>query len=281
MAQTWIVGFDGSDPAKRTVDWTVAQASGRAVEVRLVSAWEVPFLMRLSGLRMSSGVDRVGLEATAAHAVDEEIERVGSRGVPVAGEAIEGDPRSVLMGESAAADLVVVGQRGHDGAGPLHLGSVSRHVATHATRPVAVVPSDARVEPARRLLVGFDGSPNSVAAVRWALDFAAPDAAVTVATAFEVVPWLDAATTAERFGPEVEEAARTFEHHVDEVDAAGRARRDFEIGDPRGVLAEAALEADLLVVGERGRGGLAGTLLGSVTTWLLHNATSPIVVVPG
>ncbi len=51
-------------------------------------------------------------------------------------------------------------------------------------------------------------------------------------------------------------------------------------GYPSSVLLDAAAEADLLVVGSRGRGGFAELLLGSVSHQCLHHATSAVVVVP-
>lgn len=281
MTDTWIVGMDGSAAAERAVDWAVAHAAGRDVTLRIVAAWEVPALARLSGLRMSSGVDRAGIEATAAYTVDSTLERIEADGLAATGEVIEGDPRSVLLGTTAAAELLVVGRRGTStDPGPLHLGSVSRHCATHAGRPVVVVPEGAPIVPTADVVVGMDDSDHARQALRWAITFAPSAAAITAIRAFEVVPWLGPESTEERFAPEIAEAAAAFEADVDEIDPEHRVTRRLEVGDPRDLLADAALGAGLLALGGRGHRGLTAAVMGSVTTWLLQHVGAPTVVMP-
>ncbi|WP_131823019.1 universal stress protein, partial [Mycobacteroides chelonae] len=53
-----------------------------------------------------------------------------------------------------------------------------------------------------------------------------------------------------------------------------------EEGAPARVLIDAAADAELLVVGSRGRGSFAGLLLGSVSQRCAQGATCPVVIVP-
>ena len=61
-------------------------------------------------------------------------------GVNVRSESIEGGSTSVLLEQSADADMLVVGARGHGGFIGLVLGSVSDQCTRHAHIPVVVVP---------------------------------------------------------------------------------------------------------------------------------------------
>lgn len=68
---------------------------------------------------------------------------------------------------------------------------------------------------------------------------------------------------------------------ADGVPAKVRVAR-ASVGEAAHVIAEAASEegGEVIVVGTRGRGPLAGLLLGSVTQRLLHIAPCPVLAVP-
>jgi len=71
---------------------------------------------------------------------------------------------------------------------------------------------------------------------------------------------------------------------VDEIDASGpRGPRDSDggpAGGPAATILRAAESADLVVVGSRGRGGLKGLFLGSVSRQVVHHSPCPVLVVP-
>jgi nucleotide-binding universal stress UspA family protein len=62
-------------------------------------------------------------------------------GIEVEQKLVEGDAGDALVAESGSAELVVVGSHGRSGIQAALLGSVSRHVTTHAACPVVVVKS--------------------------------------------------------------------------------------------------------------------------------------------
>ena len=282
MTARWIVGIDGSDAAVDALRWAVAQCVDRDAEITAIGAYHVPAIMAVFTAKRGFGVDELGLAATAAHDVDVAIEAARSSAVrvPVVASAVEGQAQHVLVDASDDADLLVIGRTGSGELRHHLLGSVSQYCVTHSRTPVAVVPSAAAPRAASSIVVGFDGSEHAAAAVRWALAFAGETARVRVVAAVEVAPWVDDEMSRDRFGDDIRREQDRIASALDVVDPDGRAERSIVLQGPRQALAEAQEDADLVVVGSRGRGLIAVGLLGSVSTWLLHDATLPIVVVP-
>lgn len=143
-------------------------------------------------------------------------------------------------------------------------------------------------------MVGVDGSPASQAALRWAADEGGyRDARLVAVYAWTFVPPAPMAEPgmipmpamdfpgqldAERAAAEEEFHAAVDAAFADEAPAVEVERKLVE-GDPADVLLREAAEADLLVVGSRGRGGIAAALLGSVSKHVVSHAECPVVVV--
>lgn len=135
----------------------------------------------------------------------------------------------------------------------------------------------------RRLIVGVDGSPNSLAAVEWAAGLARlVGAEVTAVHALGLLERLDADTSVPVEGHHDE-----IRQRFDEVwtapltDVPVPARREMRYGRPADVLLAVGddLDVDLVVVGTRGLGG-AGLLLGSTSAEVAQRCRRPVVVVP-
>ncbi|TFH21191.1 MAG: universal stress protein [Acidimicrobiales bacterium] len=282
----WIVGIDGSECATNAVRWVVANAPGRATSLEFLTAWQAP---TIGAYPMSSPSVTVFDDSELIAAAADETEVVAERcraalDVPVESFVGRGGPAEVLLAASEHAGLLVVGSRGRGGFARLLLGSTSTQCATHATVPTVVVPGDLEPIASRRILVGFDGSPNSLAAVRWAVQFASADSTVVVAWVWDATP-LAVGSDAFFFPDASDLAAERFNHLVEPIEYEASARdvtieREFIRGTPRAALASHADDVDLVVVGARGHGAVGSALLGSVSTWILHHVHRPIVVVP-
>ncbi|MHC5905753.1 universal stress protein [Streptomyces sp. S6] len=135
----------------------------------------------------------------------------------------------------------------------------------------------------RTVTVGLDGSPESLAAADWAageaLSLGLPLRLVQV---WEPVPAPMA--QAPLLGPE------THQHWTDRIprEAARTVRRrhpgvevstEQVTGNPADALTEAAKDAEFLVLGSRGLGGLTGFLAGSVGLSVVAHCERPVVFV--
>jgi nucleotide-binding universal stress UspA family protein len=137
------------------------------------------------------------------------------------------------------------------------------------------------------LVVGIDGSQASLEALDWAADEAVRRGRplrVVHATFFEATGPCDGRANEGPF-EQVHQAAHRMLAQA--RDRACERHRSLEVSADlikdlaAPALLEAGREADLLVLGSRGRGGFEGLLLGSVSLWVLAEADFPVVLVRG
>lgn len=134
----------------------------------------------------------------------------------------------------------------------------------------------------RRIVVGTDGTASAHAAVRWAAHEAArTGAALRIVHVFDP-EW--GAAPDDAADPARRSADLTMAAALDQARAVAPAC-DIRVtplsGSPAARLLEAAGDADLVVLGNRGRGGLASVLLGSVSRSVATHANGPVVIVRG
>jgi nucleotide-binding universal stress UspA family protein len=285
-----VVGVDGSPQAIHALDWAATEASLRDAPLVVVQAYSPDYPgVRSVGLvgppppQPTNALHEVAQEGCAQSA---QRAREAHPALVVTERCVAEDPAHALVDASSTADLVVMGARGLGKVRGLLMGSVSSHVTSRSHCPVVVVreaPRESTAEP--RVVVGVDGSEDSTAAVRFAFEAAARrGAGLTVVHTWDVdVDSTSAALTWVVDSQEADEQERTV---VAETLAGYAAefptvdvRRHVVRGHPVAELVRQSEDADLLVVGTRGRGAVKGLVLGSVSHSVLHDARCPVAVV--
>ncbi|HKN52426.1 MAG TPA: universal stress protein [Amycolatopsis sp.] len=204
-------------------------------------------------------------------------------GLEIGTKASERGPVPALLEVSAHARMLVTGEPAGSIMG-LFSGSPDVDLAAHAHCPVVVVRGTET--PDGPVVVGVDGSPLSEAAIAWGFE----EASMRNAPLLALYVWHDG-DSAGLFsdgnvyfqGEAVEDSGRRllaqrlagWQEKYPDVQVTRR----VELDRPRHALLAASQDAQLVVVGSRGRGGFAGLVLGSTSQALLHHASCPVMVV--
>jgi nucleotide-binding universal stress UspA family protein len=277
-----LVAVDGSDDSLRAVEWAVPEARRRSMPLVLVHV--VPHLLHEDDAppiadqrtRVDSVLGIARQRAAHAPSVDVEVRRLEPLGFEIG---------PALVDATRPGDLLVVGARGHGRLTGLVLGSVSQYATRHAPGTVVVVRRRSDAD-AVRTVVGFDDSPAAQRALDWAMQHAGEQGGAVTALrtwrgtalhgAANVLPLpVDAAWRQDKERDLLEAELVPWRDKYPGVVLVGEAVP----GHPGHLLAVAAEHAALVVIGSRGRGALAETVLGSVSQAVLHHAHCPVAVV--
>ena len=280
-----VVAVDGSPAATAAVGWAAREAGLRNVALTLVHAAapniaagpDTPVSPGLARWQQDRG-RRLLDEAVQAVEQDQHAHPAALRSELVASGAVP-----ALVELSKTAQLVVAGCRGSGRFPGRVIGSVSSGLLRHAHCPTAIVHDDDGLVPhagQAPVWVGIDGSPASEAATAIAFDAAARRNVELVAlhawsdsdvSEWPGVDWPATQPMAEQVL--AERLAGWQERYPDLV-----VRRVVVRDQPARQLVERSQEAQLLVVGNRGRGGYAGMLVGSVSETVAQLAHTPVIV---
>ena len=285
-----LVGVDGSTESLAAVKWATDRALRTGGRVHVLCTYA---LASYSAAALDGGyavLDDEALKRGAKQVVDEAVEIAKNRGDVRISSSIEpGDPAAVLVEMSAEVDMVVVGSRGGGSFADRLLGTVSSALPAHAKCPVVIVPrhtSGKKFMPIERIVVGVDGSDVPSSGLRRAMDEAelwdarlTAVSAVPIATGTSMMTWAPSGVDHSAILKDVRKGMGVaIDHALD--------GRDIEVarhaldGSPASLLIEFSTAVDLVVVGTRARGGLAGVLLGSTSQTVLSHSTCPVMIVP-
>jgi nucleotide-binding universal stress UspA family protein len=285
-----LVATDGSADARAAIDWLEGFPLPSTTDVRVLAVAEL--VSAPLEIPRASGLDPYVLGA-ARRAAEEARAALTARWPTTASRVAEGDPREVIptIADDWGADLIVVGARGLNPVHRFLLGSVSTAVVHAARCPVLVVKPHPPT--CRDLVIGVDGSTDSLAAVRFVAGL--PLEAGTMVRLLGAIPRPYTPRTApESVMPLVRTAVDSIiaEGRAELARVLARAGELFARGGAKlehvvrvGVPAEEILSetndglTDLVVVGARGLGGLKRFVLGSVSDRVLQHATCPVLVV--
>lgn len=134
-----VVGVDGSEAARDALRWAVAEAEVHGAALRVVHAWQFPYV----GVTPYGGmaIDPADVEAAARAVLEQAVADVDvtSLATPPELVLVAHAPAVALVEAAEGADLLVVGSRGRGGFGGLLLGSVSQQAANHSSCPIVIV----------------------------------------------------------------------------------------------------------------------------------------------
>ena len=289
------VGVDFSRHGEAALQWSTAHAARFGWDVEAVHAWSYPWW---AAGRLGSAAEDARDEVIAS--ANRHLQNFVERKLPHGAETpkltvIEGDVAETLCTLSGDAGVVVIGSSGDNPVAAWLTGAVGRRLAVSSSVPVVVVPDSVLDEVGAAdgsgvtpqtgpIVVGVDGSTNSVRALKWACDHSREGQEVHAVTSWTsnaahlagvVALDLDLMETSAYRQLEI-----TLEKAVvDGVDVSEVVRR-VVYGDPRVVLRDLSANAEMLVVGARGSSGLTSILVGSVASSLVHRPACPLIVVP-
>jgi len=300
-----LVATDGSDSARAAVDFVAAFPFPNAGDVTIVTVMKLVIGDRdIQGLSDEQVREFEKLQrserAEAQQLLDSEAERLRVAGLAVSTALRRGNPSEEIIraAEEVGADLVVVGSHGQSGLKRFLLGSVSDHVMTTAQCSVLIVKDPAafggkdRAFPWKddrpwRLLLAYDDSEPAKKAVEFCATLFQPETlslkAITVLPLIRMyrqdirqqLNWMwqikkkTAREGLEWVARQLNEVAPGVETELEEEADVAQALLD----------AGERMEADLIVLGSKGKSAVKRVLLGSVIRRVAHHAACSVLAV--
>ncbi|MFG1643539.1 universal stress protein [Amycolatopsis sp. NPDC049252] len=271
-----VTGVDGSVESLDAVRWAARAARLRDAPLEIVYALDFSALLAGGVVPPPEEMKDV-VRARGRRYLRAAAELATAQGLPDATTRLDPDRAALaLIDASRTASLLVVGSSGHGKLTGLLAGSVASAVSAHASCDTVVVRGDTWDEPGaadRPVVAGVDGGE----ATERILAAALTEARVRKAPLVVV----HAAADDSRHGESpVGAGQRLPADRLRAQDTEGVAVDEAVVAThPRRELIERSATAQLVVLGNRGRGGFPGLLLGSTGQALLHNAACPVYLV--
>ncbi|MGK8512730.1 universal stress protein [Nocardia asiatica] len=284
-----VVAVDGSATSHHAVAWAAVEAALYQRRLHILTSAAIPtgfapaidfdreefFRLRNLGQRILTEAIRIARLAEPSEDLDICTEVTLE---PIIAE---------LLTRSTHAHMLVLGSRGLGAIRCGLLGSVSTAAVHHAHCPVVIVYSASAtdtISASKPVLVGVDGTPNSLPALAIVFGFGFDEASRRKVELIALHAWSD---TRRSDLPVLNwDGIRETEHASLAESLAGWSEQHPDVpvhrivvcDHPARALLHEADNALLVVVGSHGRGGFTGMLLGSTSNALLHSVQCPIII---
>jgi nucleotide-binding universal stress UspA family protein len=290
MTNRIIVGVDGSETSLAALRWASFEAGRRGAGLLALSCYSVPVYGSPEGAVYPSTDDVDVFKEGASAIVADAMAAAAAIDSTIAVEGVTAmAPATVAISDEAKpGDEIVVGATGHSGVIDGLLGSVAMSVVHRSHVPVIVVPAHSAVAASssmKKIVVGVDGSAPSLYALEWAYDEALVSGAELTAVHGWVYPYHGERPSASEARTHMQlDAMEELKTSVESLGArltGGSVHVQTRLTEmsPADALLEESKDADLVVVGSRGRGTVRSTLLGSVSRTIAQHATCPVAVI--
>jgi nucleotide-binding universal stress UspA family protein len=284
---TFLVATDFSPHAQRALDHGLALAKLFGAKIELFTSAYIPPQALAA---MATGMSPTWIQDARDQAqtqLQTLAAKLASQGVALTTSASTDEPSTAICAraDEIQADLVVVGTRGHTGLAHVIFGSVAERVARLSHSPVLAAHADTPLpDQYRRVLVPTDFSDDADLALAWARRLVEKTGGKLILVHSYDIPAITSSGAAlaiatieqslEKTSRERIEALRQSLTGLDVETVVSHGRPDASILE----TAESA-KADLIVMGTRGRTGLAHVVLGSTAERVLRRAHAPVVTV--
>lgn len=266
-----VVSIDTEAASQVAVDWVIRRARREPAEIRVVKAFDM--------LVDEPPDDAELLEATRSR-IEEAVP-----GATVTTALIDGSIMEALVGQSASADLVVIGyHRRHPVLSTLS-GALPARFAARSHCSTVIVPEDWEPRDGG-IVVGVGDDDVADTAVEFAVREAQhPRRALEVVHSWQLpTPSWDAVAALVASADDLRDAHRdilgSLVTRLRDAHPALDIREALTEGPAATSLLDAADDAELIVIGTHRRGPVSGLLLGSTAVDLLPRSRVPVCVVP-
>jgi nucleotide-binding universal stress UspA family protein len=273
---TIVAGVDGSASAARALEWAIDQAVREHRPLTLAHAVDPTVAARIA----AAGADPVAVQESLQSDANATLARARTRTADRAPELVvhevtsPSDPRVLLLDLAKQAAAVVVGSRGRGPLASLLLGSVGAAVVRQATCPVVVVRPGNPGVVRNGVLVGIDGTEQSLVPLEFAYQQASlRRLPLTVMHCF-------GETGSGQLDDEVRLTVSEILSGLGEKFPDVRTRVELAGGAVAGALVQASRRMDVVVLGAHHGSALGSVMAGSVAISVLEQASCPVAIVP-